>query len=185
MLASLIAQRYAQALFQAARDAKDLERVAAEAHGLEQALDARTLSVLSRPTLAAADKVALFDKALQGASPVLTMFLKAVVENKREKFLPGILKQVQGLVLESQGRVQGTVTSAVALSEKELAAIADALSKRLKRKVDLKPLTDATLLGGLKVQVGDTVYDGTLANGLRRLGEALTSLEAAVEPKKA
>lgn len=183
MLASIIAQRYSKALFEAARDAKDLERVAAEAQGIAEALDNRTLSLIARPTLPAAQKAAFFEKSLSDqASPVLVKFLRVVFESKRERFLPAIFKQFQLLVMESQGRVAGSVASAKPLGAKELAAISEGMSKKLKRTVELTPVVDPALLGGLKVKVGDTVYDSTLATRLEALAELIKSGEAAKAP---
>ena len=186
MLASLIAQRYAKALFEAASDAKDLDRVAAEAEGLAAALAPVVLASLARPTLAPAQKLALFEKAFEGgASPVLMAFIKAVLENKRERFLPQTLAQFKGLVMESQGRVSASLASAAPLSAKELASLSEALGKRFKKKIELTALTDARLLGGLKLKVGDTVYDGSLAARLDKLARLLSGAEAGPEPKKA
>ncbi len=185
MLASLIAQRYAKALFAAAGDAQDLERVAAEAEGLAAALTPAALSVLSRPTLAAVQKLGLFEKAFAGgASPVLMAFLKAVLENKRERYLPQTLAQFKALVMESQGRVNASLTSAVPLSAKDLALLGEALGRRFRKRIELTALSDARLLGGLKLQVGDTVYDGSLAARLDQLARALSGAEAGSAPKK-
>jgi len=186
MLSSLISQRYAKALFAAAETAGELERVAAEALALTAALDPATLSVLSRPTLAPAEKLGYFTKALgSDASKTLSAFLRTVLENKRERFLPPMLSAFQGLVRDSKGLVTGSLTSAVALKPEVLSAVSASLAKRFGRQVELTPLVDPTLLGGLRLKVGDTVYDGTLATRLGSLGKLLASGQSGAAPKKA
>jgi F-type H+-transporting ATPase subunit delta len=186
MLSSLIAQRYAKALFAAAQSAGELERVAAEAQALAAALDPATLSVVSRPTLAPSEKLGYFTKALgPEASKTLPQFLRTVLETKRERFLPPMFKAFQALVRESQGRLTGTVASAVSLSPAQLQAVGDGLAKRFGRPVDLSPLVDPALLGGLRLQVGDTVYDGTLASRLEKLGRRMAGTDTGDGPKKA
>jgi len=99
--------------------------------------------------------------------------------------LPQTLAQFKGLVMASQGRVSATISSAAPLSAKDLAGLSESLGKRFKKKIELTALADARLLGGLKLQVGDTVYDGSLAARLDKLARLLSGAEAGPEPKKA
>jgi F-type H+-transporting ATPase subunit delta len=178
MLATILAERYAKALLKASLEAGDLEDTAAQAEAVEQALaQAESLRrYLTRPTGRAADKIKLFSEGLRaegGLTTSLLKFLKVVFENKREAFLPVMLRKFQEQVDETRRVARAELTSASALSPEELALIGRGLSERMGLSVELMPLVDPAVIGGLKLRVGDRVYDGTLARQLARLGEKM------------
>ena len=69
---------------------------------------------------------------------------------------------------------QVVVHTAVPLAEQEQQALEKALAEKLNAKIRLKTLLDKQLIGGLKVQIDDTVYDASLSQQLRSLKESLT-----------
>ena len=72
------------------------------------------------------------------------------------------------------GRVRGTVTSAVALSDAQLKALELGLEKVTQRDVVLDAKVDPALLGGLTAQVGGTIYDGSLKSQLQSIRRELS-----------
>jgi F-type H+-transporting ATPase subunit delta len=175
MLATIVAERYARAFLQAAEDASVLDQVALEAQALAQALqDDEARSFLASPVTAAEKKLEILAGSFpDGLSALSKSFLKMVLQNKRGMFLTRILDTFMELLVEKRGQVKGKVTSAVALTENQQRLLEVELSGRFGRQVSLTPLVDKKLLGGLKLEMGDTVYDGTLRASLRRLGEKL------------
>ena len=94
MLASLISERYAKALLRAAQAENALDAVGVQARGLELALRAAggAERFLADPVALAADKLAVIEGAFEGGMhPLFKAFLKAVLHQKRERFLPRIL----------------------------------------------------------------------------------------------
>ena len=74
---------------------------------------------------------------------------------------------------EAEKSVDAQVVSAFALSEAQLAQFAEALKKRLGRKVNLVAKIDQSIIGGAIVQAGDLVIDGSLTGQLNKLSHAL------------
>ena len=75
----------------------------------------------------------------------------------------------------ARGVLPAEATSAVPLSEEQLASVQRALGRATGRDVELSTAVDAALLGGLLVRVGGQVYDGTVRGRLRALRERLAA----------
>jgi F-type H+-transporting ATPase subunit delta len=191
MLASLIAERYAKALLRASQAELALDAVGAQAEGLSQALRKAEGAerFLADPLAQPGAKLAVMTAAFEGGPhAVLKSFLQAVIEHKREKFLPLILAEFLRLKDEAQGKAQASLGTARPLDARQVKVLEGALSERLGREVTLKPYTDKELLGGAVLRLGDTVYDASLRSRLKRLGQLLSEgplpkAKAAASPK--
>ena len=187
MLASLIAERYSKALLRAARAEGAVAELGLQAESLRLALEgaADAADFLGNPLAAAAGKLEVLTGALpEGGHPLLREFLAAVLEHKRESFLPAILKAFGTLCDAAQGRVTGSLGTARALARGERELLESALSRRLARTVRLEPYTDKALLGGAVLTLDGTVFDGSLRGGLNRLGRLLAEGPAAKNAPK-
>jgi F-type H+-transporting ATPase subunit delta len=176
MLSSLIAQRYARAFLESAAAEGAEDRLAGEASALAEALgdDRDVRRFLTTPLSSADDKLGVLLSAFpEPPHQLMKSFLRTVMENRRERFLPQMLKEFLKLMRETRGEVSAELTTAYKLSPAQRALIERQLSQRLQRKVELIPLMDRQVLGGATLRVGDTVYDGSLKNSLRRLEEAM------------
>lgn len=177
MLASLIAERYAKALLRAAQAELALDDVGAQAEGLSVALlkAEGAQRFLADPLAQPGAKLAVMTAAFEGGPhAVLKSFLEAVLEHKREKFLPLILAAFAKLKDEAQGRTQAALGTARPLEARQVKLLESSLSQRLGRTVTLKPYTEKELLGGAVLRLGDTVYDASLRSRLQKLGRLLS-----------
>jgi len=98
-----------------------------------------------------------------------------LAENNRLSLLPGMSVIYEVLKDEAEGSVEAIVTAAKKLTQAEEKSIADALGKRLGRKVKLKVSVDDALLGGAIIQAGDLVIDGSLRGRLAKMASAVTN----------
>jgi F-type H+-transporting ATPase subunit delta len=109
-------------------------------------------------------------------NPVTSNFLRILLQHNRIGFFQQILKLYLKLVNERKGIVSARVTTAMALSEEELKKMSEKLSAITGKSVNIEPQTDATILGGVIVQLGNTIFDGSIKAKLvemkRRLAEA-------------
>lgn len=177
MLSSLIAERYAKALLRAAQAENALEPVGAQAHGLRQALAQAEGAerFLTDPLAEAGEKLGILDHAFEGgAHPLFKSFLRAVLEQKRERFLPEVLDAFVAMLDEAEGRVLVSMGTARNLPSAEREVLEKALSQRLGRSVQLQPYTDKSLLGGATLRIGDTLFDASMQGRLNRLKRVLT-----------
>ena len=120
------------------------------------------------------EKLGLIERVVKPrASEILTNFLSVLARHGRIELLPLILAETWSEHERRQGKLRVQVKSAVSLSEEQLDRIKNRLQDALSTEPILMPTTDADLLGGLVIQVGDTVYDGSLKTRLRVLQQRL------------
>lgn len=120
------------------------------------------------------DKLGIIERIVQPrASELLTSFLRVLARHERLNLLPVILQEAWLEHERIAGQQRVHVKSAVPLSEEKLGQIRDRLQDVLSAEPVLIPVVDEDLLGGLLIQVGDTVYDGSLRTQLRNLRRRL------------
>jgi F-type H+-transporting ATPase subunit delta len=118
------------------------------------------------------EKIALLDKALAGKMlPVLLDFLKVLCRHQRFESLAYVLRAAQRQLNELRGRVDIFVTSAAPINNQLLDQIKAKITQLHQREVILHATIDPDLLGGIKVRIGDKVYDSSLATQLKRMKE--------------
>ena len=113
--------------------------------------------------------------ALLGASKIVRNFLFVVIDHQRTTGLPEILETFQNVLRERQGIARTEVFSAAALSDTQKKEITQMLERVTGKKIEAKFSLDASLIGGVRVRVGDTIYDGSLRNRLDGLRERLAA----------
>ena len=96
-----------------------------------------------------------------------------MAENRRLGLLGEVRKQFEALKNEREGVVEADLQSAFELSGAQLAELVAALEKRTGRKVRAQVHIDKTLIGGVRVVIGDKVIDGSVRAQLGTLESAL------------
>jgi F-type H+-transporting ATPase subunit delta len=115
-------------------------------------------------------KLALIDNVLKGrASELFVGFLSVLARHDRLDLMRNILHESQRLYEKRSGKRRVQVTSAQPLSEQVLARVQQRLAQTLPFIPIVEAAVDASLLGGLRIRVGDTVYDGSLRARLKQL----------------
>ena len=115
-------------------------------------------------------KLALIDRVVAGrASDLFTNFLRVLARHDRLNLLPLILAQAGMEHEKRSGRKRVQVVSAQPLSDGALEKIRERLAALLPFQPVLEPAVDPDILGGLRIRVGDTVYDGSLRARLKQL----------------
>lgn len=120
------------------------------------------------------DKVGIIDRVVKPrASELFTHFLKVLASNDRLDLLPLILSECQAEQERRAGEKRVLVYSAVELNESQVNTIRERLKSVLNIEPIVMPQTDPSLVGGLVIRVGDTIYDGSLKTRLRMLTHRL------------
>ena len=107
--------------------------------------------------------------------PAAQNFLQTVIANGRLAALPEIAHQFRELRNAQSGASDATVYSAFAISAQQLAEITGTLEKRFGRKLNVTVQEDASLIGGIRVVVGDEVLDTSVKARLEQMKVALTA----------
>jgi F-type H+-transporting ATPase subunit delta len=106
-------------------------------------------------------------------APAVANFLRTVLDNGRLAALPLMAEQFQTLVHARQGVSEAIVYSAFPIDAAQLADIQGSLEKRFGGKLQLSVQVDPTLIGGVRVVVGDEVLDTSVKARLERMKTAL------------
>lgn len=103
-------------------------------------------------------------------------FLHVLLDHHRLRYFEEIFDCYIKTVNERKGVVSAKVTSAVSLDERELSNLRDSLARATGKEVSLSVETDPELLGGLVVQIGSRVYDGSVRTQLDEMRRRLTGV---------
>lgn len=175
-MASTVARRYAQAVFEIARDSNSFDAWERDLSVLNAVMtDPVTRGYLESPKNSAADKKALLDKAMQDAQPEARRLTDLLVERRRLSSVPEIYEQFQALLLAEKGIAIADVTTAVPLDAAGQAMIQKQLSELVGKEIELRSQVDPAIIGGMVARIGDNLIDGSVSSQLRRLHERLTA----------
>ncbi len=179
MSARSIARRYAKALADIGESRGTLQELLKELDTIDTLVDSNEdlQRLVSFPLIAPSKRAEAFDAILEqaGASEMLRRFFQVVAQAARLSVLHDIVAAFRELVDERMGVVEASVTSAQALTEAQSRHLSASLASRTGKTIRIKWRQDPALLGGLKVQMGSTVYDASLQGRLRLLKAQLLS----------
>lgn len=170
-----IARPYAEALFKAASsDADAVQNQSWLAAVAALAGNEDVLRVATSPKVNQGQILELLGSVVSGGLPVVAQnFLKVIVENGRLQALPDIAAQYRALVNAKKGAADAVVYSAFPLSESELENLRPSLEKRFAQSLNLTVQVDETLIGGVRVVVGDEELDTSVKARLEQMKAAL------------
>lgn len=169
--------RYALALFELARDNKQLESVAESLSALKAALseseDFRNL--ISSPVIGredAAKTMAALSTSM-GLDRLTGNFLGVLAKARRLAQLPAAIRAFETLLSQHRGESRAEITSAHALTKTQVTALEKALKTRVGRDVAVDLKVDAAILGGLIVKIGSQMIDSSIRTRLNTLAHAM------------
>lgn len=118
----------------------------------------------------AAAKSALVTKLLKGKASAQTLaIVDHVVQQPRGRRIGELLRHAASIVADEAGLAVATVTTATPLSQAHLERLRAGLAKTYGRDLTLNEVVDPSIIGGVRVQIGDDVIDGSIASRLNDL----------------
>jgi len=148
------------------RELFTIERAVASDPGLELALGSKL-----SPTEA---KVKLVDRLLEGkAAPQTVAIVGHLVQQPRGRRIGELLRHAAEVVAEQRGFEVAKITSASPLSTSQLDRLVRGLEAQYGRALRVNTIVDPAVLGGVRVQIGDDVIDGSVATRLSSLRQKL------------
>lgn len=172
-----VADRYASALFELARDTDALDTVATDLDNFNTLLgESDDLDRLVRSPVFSADEqtqavTAVLDKA--GIGGLAANLIKVAASNRRLFAVPEMIVGYKRRLAKERGETSASVTSAEPLSAEQIAAVKAALKVAIGKDVLLDEQVDPTLIGGLIVQVGSRMIDTSLRTKLNAMKFAM------------
>lgn len=180
-----LAEIYAKSLFGLAEAKGGRSVIESTLAELEDILEiargnARFNEFLASKVLPVAKRSTSLEKILKGKASDLTLrFLQVVNEKGRLAHLPPIVAAFDRLVQEKFGRVEVDVYTAAPISPDELKVIRERLQAAIGKEPIMHPYTDESMIGGIRLQIGDQLVDGSLSTRLRKLKDQLATNGAA------
>ncbi len=119
-------------------------------------------------------KVKLVERLLaKAASPATSLVVRHLVQSPRGRRIGEMLRHAASVVADQRGYSVATVTSAVPLTDDQLARLEQSLGVTAGRRIRFDAIVDPSVLGGVRVQIGDDVIDGSVASRLNDLRQKL------------
>ena len=177
MSVAISSKRYAQAIFQIARDRNQLEEwqgYLAKIAGLLQ--NEQFIAVLENPKLYFEQKTRLFDVLLGKIDPLALNFSYLLVLKNKFKHIGEIAEQYEQLVDELRGIKRAKITTSILLDDIEQQILTKQLEQITASKLKSDFLVDDHILGGFVARVDGTLMDGSIKHKLMELRKNIGSI---------
>lgn len=171
MINGALVRRYSQALFNIASETA-LDPIDNDLRELTKLVEenGEVKSVLLHPHISVKEKKSVMDKLLgEDFGATTRHFLYLLIDKKRESLLPFIQREFTRLADEARHVVEAKVSSATALSASQLDDLKQAIGRKTGKDVRIVSEVRAELIGGILIQIGDSVIDGTIAHALNKM----------------
>lgn len=176
-LSASIATRYASALFELAKEGKDLKGLESDITALGTALDdsPEFRSMISSPVHTRDEMGATIGAIAKKMklSDLTTNTLGLMASKRRLFVLPALVKGLKAKLADERGEVTAEVTSAKALTAEQQKSLMATLKKNVGKDVNLDMTVDDSLIGGLIVKVGSKMIDNSIRSKLGALHNAM------------
>ena len=166
-----IAEVYARSLFEVAKENDVLDQIHDELGEFADVLsESRELQVFFfSPYFSSEEKKDGIRKVVKGADERFVRFLELLAERHRMPVLFRIRRAFEGLWAEENKLLPVTITSAIELDDKTVKQIGKRIEEQTGRRIEHTAVVDPDVIGGLAVQVGNVVMDGTVRGRLEKL----------------
>lgn len=179
MLKGAIGERYAEALYELAKEGGISEKVEQELLAIKKIIeDEKDLQrILYHPRITNENKKQLLKELFEGKiSEVTFSFLQLLIERQREQYFADIVDYFINKANLDRNILSAKVSSAVELSDEEKKALKEVLSKISGKEMVTNFLVEPDLIGGIVVRIGDRVIDGSVKTKFSSMREFLRQI---------
>ena len=176
---NVIADRYAQALFEVGEETQTTSELYQELDELVDILNENKdlYNFLKSPLISSEDKKNVMKNIFENQlSRNMNNFLKIVIDKDRMSAIENIKESYKSLLNDKNNILEGTAITAVELSDKELKDLEKNLSIKYNKNVTLNNIVDKTILGGVLVKLGNEEIDGTVRTRLSKMKKQLSQV---------
>lgn len=172
-----IARPYAEAVFKLARDGKSLPAWSDALANIDSVVaDTRVQTCINDPKVSAQQLESLVLGVVGDKLPGdARNFVQVLVQNGRLDVMSLIRAHFENLKREHEGVLEAKIISALPVSDSQVKQLVSALEAKYQRKVTVQVQTDAALIGGVKIVVGDKVIDATVRGKLDAMAASLVN----------
>ena len=171
-----IARPYAEAMFRIAQESgaqgvwsERLQRLALIAQ------DGDMTTVMGNPRFSAEQVAEMLISLSQDNDPTLGNFIRTLAENRRLSLLPEISRLFELAKSQEEGVKEAVVHSAFPIDDTQVAALLQQLEARFATRLTARVVIDPSLIGGVRIAVGDQVLDASVRGKLNAMAVALNN----------
>ncbi|MDP4104969.1 MAG: F0F1 ATP synthase subunit delta [Bacillota bacterium] len=176
MMGSMVARRYALALFQLVKEQQLIDTVEEELRVVKEVffVNEDLKAVLQSPKVSREKKKAILSTAFAAVNPLVLNTLMLLVDRHRENEIIDVANEFSELANEERGIESANVYSVRPLTDEERTALSVSFAKRIgKKSLQIENIVESDLLGGIKIRIGNRIFDGSLRGKLERLERTL------------
>lgn len=173
---STIAKRYALALFELAKEKELLDQFEEELRVVKRVLEMepQLMVILKSPKISIGKKKDILKETFASVHPFVQNTLMILVERHREDYASEMTDQFIELANDARGIADANAYTVRPLSDDEQAALSEVFAKKVgKKSLRINNIIDSNLLGGVKLQIGNKIFDGSLRGKVERLERQL------------
>ena len=173
---SVVGDRYAESLFDLAKEENKVTQYLDDIKLVGEVLDSdpQIVQFFNHVLIENDKKIQLLDQSFKGnVDQYVLNFLKLLVQSRRIRYIDDIVKSYINLSNQYLGIKEGMIYTPYELTDQQIQDIEKAISQKENKKVTLKVSIDPSLLGGIKVQISNRIYDGTIKNKVEMLKKEL------------
>jgi F-type H+-transporting ATPase subunit delta len=175
---TLVAKRYASALFQIANEQQILINILEDLRVVKEVFlsNKEFKAVLKSSKISLQKKKEILKEAFTSVNPYVQNTLLILIDRHREDEINEVVNQFIELTNDEMGIADAEVYSTRELNETEREAISAVFAAKIgKKSLRIENIVDSELLGGIKLRIGNRIYDGSLQGKLNRLERKLLS----------
>lgn len=179
MSKAVIAKRYAEALFQLAEQSENVDSIESQLLIVKEVFQQNQdfNGFLEHPGFDALKKKEIIDLAFDDFAKEVRNILKLLIDRHNADAVPEIVDQFIAFANESKGVAVATVYTVRALSDEEKQQLQVVFTKKLAVKtLEINNVIDPSVMGGIKLKVGNTIYDGSVKGKLERIERNIVSV---------
>lgn len=175
MIQSVVAQRYAKAIFEIALELGNTDKIEKELQFVKEsfASSSELRNWLTYPFIDLVDKKSLLANVFADLSESVQNLLFLLVDRHRIDQIDEIAEAYQNLNDEHKGMVEAIVTTAFPMSAEDEKQLSETFEHLTQKKLRIRKQIDSDLLGGVVVKIGDRLYDGSLRTKLQQFQKRL------------
>lgn len=171
-----IARPFAEAVFRSAVEAGALAAYSdALARGAAITSDATMAAVLGNPRHSLETKLAAFNGVAGELPSPLKNLVSILIDSRRSALLAPIRDHFETLKHAHESVLRAAITSAFPLSDTERDDLIRSLAKKYGKTIEASVTVDASLLGGVRIQIGDEVVSASVRDQLNQMAVALSA----------
>ncbi|AIY06360.1 F0F1 ATP synthase subunit delta [Planococcus sp. PAMC 21323] len=173
---SQVAERYALALFQVAQKHESSLEIEQDLREVKKVFNMtpELYNLIVSPKLSADKRTNLIKEVFNGANSFVVNTLQLMAERKRLNEVGSMVDEFINLSNNAQGIEDAEVYSTRPLTEEERSSISSVFANKIgKQSLRIENIIDPSLLGGLRIQIGNRIYDSSVSTKLANLERQL------------